>query len=168
LDFTWLDIVLVTLIAVGAIRGFMRGLIREGMAFGGLGVGLVLASQWYSEVAETLRPFVGGGGLLDGLSYMLVVLAVLSVATLLTVIITRVIRLLLVGWIDGVGGLLFGAAQGAVLATMLLVLMVKYPLAGLDLAVGDSGLAGVLLGAVPEVLDRLPPELASVAEFFGQ
>lgn len=163
---TWLDVVITALIVAGALRGFMRGLIREGMAFGGLAVGLVLATQWHLEVAKAFEPFVGGGRLIEGMAYVLVVLAVLAVATLMTVIIMRVMNFLLVGWLDGLGGLVFGAAQGAILAVVILVLMVKYPSAGLDEAVKDSSLANRLLDATPVVLNSLPPELAAVSEFF--
>ncbi len=165
---TWLDIVLAVLIAAAAVRGYVRGLVREGMAFGGLAVGLILAAKWYAEVAEVFRPFVGGGRFLDGLAYLFVVLAILGAATLLTVVAQRLLRLLLVGWLDGLGGLVFGAAQGAIVATILLILMVRYPAAGLDKAAIDSGMGKVLLSAAPAVLDLLPPELSAVAEFFGR
>lgn len=166
MNLTWLDVVLAALILAGALRGFMRGLVREGMAFGGLAVGLILATQWYLEVAKVLKPFVGGGRFIEGLAYLFVVLAVLAVATLLTVIIMRVMSFFLVGWLDGLGGLLFGAAQGAVLAVVILVLMVKYPSAGLDGAVTESSLACALLDSVPVVLKSLPSELSAVSEFF--
>jgi uncharacterized membrane protein required for colicin V production len=164
---TWLDIVLAVLIVAGALRGFMRGLIREGMAFGGLAIGLLLATQWYQEVADAFKPFVGGGRFIEGMAYLLVVLAVLAVATLLTVVIINVMRFFLVGWLDGLGGLVFGAAQGAVLAVVILVLMLKYPNAGLEDAVKDSSLANSLLERVPFVLESLPPEFAAVSEFFN-
>jgi len=102
------------------------------MAFGGLAVGLVMASQWSSTVSDLLRPFIGGGRLVDALAYVLVVLSVLSAATLLTVIIQRLMRVLLVGWLDRLGGALFGAAQGAVLAALLLVLILRFPIMGLE------------------------------------
>jgi len=163
---SWLDLGIALLVAAGTFRGYRRGLIREGMAFGGLAVGLVMASQWSSTVSDLLRPFIGGGRLVDALAYVLVVLSVLSAATLLTVIIQRLMRVLLVGWLDRLGGALFGAAQGAVLAALLLVLILRFPIMGLDRAVKGSDVAVRLLEAVPAVLAYLPPELASVADFF--
>lgn len=163
---SWLDLGIVLLVAAGTFRGYRRGLIREGMAFGGLAVGLVMASQWSPTVSDLLRPFIGGGRLVDAFAYVLVVLAVLSAATLLTVIVQRLMRVLLVGWLDRLGGALFGAAQGAILAALLLVLILRFPIMGLDRAVKGSDVAVRLLEAVPSVLAYLPPELASVADFF--
>lgn len=163
---TWLDVGILLLIGAGTFRGYWRGLIREGMAFGGLAVGLILATEWNSEVAELLRPFVGGGRFLNALAYLLVVLAVLGVATLLTVLIQRLMRVFLVGWLDRLGGAVFGAGQGAILAALLLILVIRFPIMGLDKAVKGSEVAIDLLETVPAVLSYLPPELASVADFF--
>ncbi len=163
---SWLDLSIVILIGAGAFRGFKRGLIREGMAFGGLAVGLILATEWNSEVAELLRPFVGGGRFLNALAYLLVVLAVLGLATLLTVLIQRLMRVFLVGWLDRLGGVAFGAGQGAILAALLLILMIRFPVLGLDKSVRGSEVAIDVLETVPAVLSYLPPELASVADFF--
>lgn len=162
----WLDLAVVVLVAAGAFRGFRRGMVREGMAFGGLAVGLILASEWNSEVADLLRPFVGGGGLPHALAYLLVVLAVLGFATLLTVLTLRLMRLLLVGWLDRLGGIVFGAGQGAILAALLLILMVRFPILGLDRAVKDSLLATGLLDGLPAALAYLPPQLGAVADLF--
>ncbi len=163
---TWLDVAILLLIVVGAFRGYKRGLIREGMAFGGLAVGLILAAEWNPEVAEMLRPFIGGGRLLNALAYLLVVLGVLGLATLLTVIIQRLMRVLLVGWLDRLGGAVFGAGQGAILAALLMVLMIRFPIMGADRAVKGSEVAIDLLETVPAALSFLPPQLASVADFF--
>jgi len=163
---TWLDVGILLLIGAGALRGYRRGLIREGMALGGLAVGLVLATQWNAEVAGLLKPFVGGGRFLNALAYVVVVLLILGVATLLTVVIQRVMRILLVGWLDRLGGALFGAGQGAILAALLLVLVVRFPVMGLDKAVKGSEVATDLLEIVPAILSYLPPELGPVAHFF--
>ena len=164
---TWLDVAILVVIGAGAFRGFQRGLVREGMAFGGLAIGLVLATEWNSQVEELLRPFVGGGSFVNALAYLLVVLVVLAIATLLTVLIQRLMRLFLVGWLDRLGGAAFGAGQGAIVAALLLVLMVRFPIMGLDKAVKGSETAILLLETVPAVLSYLPSEFASVEDFFN-
>jgi membrane protein required for colicin V production len=167
MSLNWLDLLVGLIVISGAIRGYSRGLIREGMAFGGLAVGLILAAEWSPEVAGFLKPFVGGGRVLDVLAYLLVLLAVLGAATLLTVIALRLARVLFVGWFDRLGGAVFGAGQGAVVAALVLILMIKFPVAGLDKAVRDSDLAVQLLTLVPTLLSSLPPQLDAVASFFN-
>jgi|BarGraNGADG00212_2_1021979.scaffolds.fasta_scaffold04399_4 membrane protein required for colicin V production len=167
MSLTWLDLLIGLFIIGGAIRGFRRGLIREGMAFAGLAVGLILAAEWSPVVTEFLKPFIGGGRAADALAYLMVVLAVLGAATLLTVVTLRLARFLFVGWFDRLGGAIFGSGQGAVLAALVLILMIKFPVAGLDKAVKGSELSVQLLTLVPALVSYLPPELEAVAIFFS-
>ncbi len=166
MSFTWLDLVVALFIAAGAFRGFKRGLVREGMAFAGLAVGLLVATRWYGAVFALLRPFIGGGRPVEVLAYLLVMLAVLVCFTLLTVLLLRLRRLLFVGWLDRLGGTLFGGGQGALLAAAGLVLLIRNPVMGLDQAVRESEVAVGLLRAVSAALVNLPPILAPVAAFF--
>lgn len=158
-----LDLGVVVLVVGGAFRGHRRGLIREGLAFGGLAVGLLLASEWYQELAGIMAPFVGGGRLVALVAYLGMVLAVLLGATLLTVVMRRMLRWLFIGWLDSMGGVLFGAAQGALVALLVLFVLVGYPVMGSDRAVGESLLSVALLESLPSVLALLPPELGSIA-----
>ena len=166
MSFGLLELGIALSIGLGALRGFGRGLVREGLALGGLLFGLVLAAQWQARVAALLKPFIGGGKLADGLAYLLVLLAVIGAATLLTVLVLRVVRLLLVGWLDRLGGAAFGAAQGAIVAGLLLFLAIKYPVMGLDQAVRGSELGMAVLEVLPRVLSYLPPELGPAISFF--
>ncbi len=166
MNFTWLDVVVVLMVVAGSLRGLKRGLVREGMAFAGLATGLLVAIHWYRSVYSLLRPFVGGGSAVEALAYLLVVLGVLGGFTLLTVLLLRLRRLLFVGWLDRLGGGLFGGAQGALLAAVGLVLLIKNPMVGLDRSIGESEAALALLRAVAAALAHLPPELAPVVGFF--
>lgn len=158
-------LVAVTLLA-GAYRGMRRGFVREGMAIAGLVAGVWLAGRWHQPLERHIERLVGGGALAETLAYLLIVLAVIMLATLLTVVIERYRRLPLMHGFDRAGGALLGAAQGAVLAALILVLIVRFPVLGLDEVVGDATLPRVVLQPLPRVLSYLPPELAGVRTFF--
>ena len=162
----WLDMAIAVLVIGGAFRGYQRGVVREGMAFAGLLGGMALAARWHVDVAQGLRPWIGGGALADGISYLGIVLVTLGCATVLTLAIRKLMHLLLVGWLDRAAGALFGAGQGAIVAAICLFLMVKFQLFGLDKVVKGSDLATVILGILPGAMGLLPPELGSVAHFF--
>ena len=163
---SWLDMAIALVVIAGAFRGYKRGLVREGMAFVGLLGGMALAARWQSDVARTLRPFVGGGALADGIAYLGIVLVTLGCATLATLIIRKLMHVLLVGWLDRVAGALFGAGQGAIVAAICLFLLVKFQLFGLDKVVKSSDIAMVVLGILPGAVALLPPDFGSVAHFF--
>jgi membrane protein required for colicin V production len=163
----WVMNALVAVLALaGAYRGMRRGLVQEGMALGGLAVGVWLAGRWHQSLERVIEPFVGGGALAEALSYLLVILGAVMVATLLTVMLDRYRRLPLLHGFDRAGGALLGVAQGAVLAAVILILIVRYPVLGLDEVVGEAALPRAVLQPLPHVLSYLPPELAGVRAFF--
>jgi membrane protein required for colicin V production len=163
----WVVNALVAVIALaGAFRGMRRGLIREGLAIAGVAVGVWLAGRWHEPLEQALEQLVGGGTLAETLAYLLVVLAAVVLATLLTVALDRFRRIPLLGGVDRGGGALLGAAQGAVLAALILVLMLRYPVFGLDAAVGEAALPRLVVQPLPQLLSHLPPELAGVRAFF--
>lgn len=154
-------------IGVSAFRGFKRGLIREAMAFLGLALGLVLAGQWYPYVADALKPLIGRSRVADALSFLLVLSAVLLCSTVITVVLQRVARFLLAGWLDRLGGAALGAGQGAVVVALVLLLLLKYPIMGWDAAVRDSQMAMRLVEGLRSAGGYLPRELAAVAAFLN-
>ncbi len=162
----WLDMLVALLTVAGAYRGYRRGLVREGMAFAGLVVGMVIASRWRADAAKAISPFVGSGGIADALGYGGLVLLVLGCATVLTLLLRKLMHVLLVGWLDAVGGGLFGAAQGAIVAGIVLFLLIRFQLFGVEGAVRDSELATTALGMLPGAIGLLPSELGSLARFF--
>ncbi len=162
----WLDLAIAFLVALGAVRGFGRGLIREGMALLGLIAGLVAAIRFQQAGAMLLAPFIGPGPLADTLSFLGIVLLALGCATILTLIVRKLFRILLVGWLDRAAGGLLGAVQGAILAGLLLFLVVKTQFLGLDRMVGESELATAVIEALPSAMALLPGELGPITRIF--
>lgn len=151
----------------GGFRGLKRGLIREGMALVGLVAGLVLAYHQHAQVAHLLEPLVGSGGWVRGVAYLGILIFTLGVATLMTSLLSGLSEWLGVGWLNRAGGVLLGAAQGVLLAALVLFLVVKYPIFGLDGPLLDSDLALWLLRELHGVVLQLPEEVAPVASFFA-
>ena len=73
------------------------------------------------------------------------------------------IKALLLGWVDRVGGAVFGFIMGAILISALLATVVQFFGEGL---VTESVLAGFLLDKFPIVLGLLPSEFDGIREFF--
>lgn len=151
----------------GGYRGLRRGLIREGMALAGLVAGLMLAYHQHARVVVLLEPLVGSGGWVRGAAYLGILFLALGVATLMTSLLSRLSKKLGMGWLNGAGGALLGAAQGVLLASLVLFLVVKHGVFGLDGPLLDSDLALSLLGALHGVVLQLPEEMGPVTGFFA-
>jgi len=159
----WFDIVLIVVLVLTTFMGLRRGLISMVLPLAGLVIGIVLAGHYCGAVGGWLPidnpKYAGWAG------YAIIVVAVLIVSVILAVVLRRFIRLVLLGWVDRLGGAFFGLVLGGLFCAAALAASVKYGL-GLDFIQG-SGIARLLLDWVPAVLVLLPGEFGdAVREFF--
>jgi hypothetical protein len=84
-------------------------------------------------------------------------------AALLANLLRSVIKAVMLGWVDSVGGAVLGFLFGAILWGAILATWVKF--FGSDLVTG-SFLARFLLDYFPLVLGLLPGEFDAIREFF--
>jgi membrane protein required for colicin V production len=153
----WFDIVLIVVLAIPTLMGLWRGLISMVLPFIGLIIGVVLAGHYCGTVGGWLpienTEWAGWAG------YAIIIVGTLIVSVILAAFLRRFIRLVLMGWVDRLGGALFGLALGALAAS------VKFDLG--SSFIQDSGIARLLLDWLPAVLDLLPGDFGDeVREFF--
>lgn len=158
----WFDIVLVVVLALATFLGFWRGLISMVIPLAGIIIGVILAGQHYGTVGGWLPienvQHAGWAG------YAIIIGGVFIVSIILSIILRRFIRLVLLGWVDHLGGAVFGLALGGLLCAAALAACVKFNL-GSDFIQG-SGIAQLLLDWFPAVLVLLPDEFDEVRDFF--
>jgi len=158
----WFDIVLIAVLALATLMGFWRGLISMVLPLVGLIIGVVLAGRYCGTVGGWLpienAQYAGWAG------YAIILVAVLIVAVILAIVLRRFVKLVLLGWIDRLGGAIFGLAFGGLICAAALAACVKFDL-GSDFIHG-SGIAKLLLDWFPVVLGLLPEQFDVVREFF--
>ena len=159
----WFDIVLIAVLVLTTFMGLRRGVISMVLPLAGLIIGIVLAGHYHGAVGGWLPidnpKYAGWTG------YAIIIVAVLIVSVILAGILRRFIRLVLLGWVDRLGGAFFGLALGGLFCGAALAACVKFGL-GLDF-IQDSGIARLLLDCFPAVLDLLPGEFGdAVRDFF--
>jgi len=162
---TALDGAVLTILAVAIVRGVVIGLIREGFSLGALAAAVFAtrlatptAARWLETWSEgrvdpVLAPWIAGSAI--------AIASILFVAVLGRLL-QRGARLAGLGWADRLGGAALGAAEGALVAVLVLtgslwVLGRSHPAlaSSRSLAAYDE-----LKGAVARNADRLPPVAA--------
>ena len=158
----WLDLVLVVVLIISALIGLRAGLIRAALSLAGLIVGIILAGRYYVPFSEQLA-FIPQAGLAKVVAFAIIFIGVMVVASVLARLLKWAASVMMLGWVNRIGGAIFCFVLGAVFCSALLAIWVKFLGAG---AIADSGLATVLLGRFPIVLALLPPEFDAVRSFF--
>lgn len=123
-----IDILIWIVLLVFVIKGFMKGLVREVCSLLGLVVGGWAAFKYYPYLAELLRSLIRiPPSVALALSFLLVFLVLGLLFYLFGHLLTVVFKIMLLGGINRVGGVLFGLLEGAFLLCMLLYLATTKP-----------------------------------------
>ncbi len=159
----WLDIVIIVVIAISAFIGLRIGIIKAILSLAGLIVGVILAGSYYVPLSEQLA-FIPQANVAKIVAFAIILIGVMIIASVLAWLLKKVASMMMLGWVNRVGGAVFGLALGAIFCSALLAIWVKF--LGIAGAIAESGLATILLDRIPVVLALLPDEFDVVRSFF--
>jgi len=159
----WLDIVIIILFLIFAISGIVSGLIKSLFSLIGLIVGIILAGKYYVTLSGHLS-FISNESASLIAAYAIIFLAITILAAILGIILTKLVSVIMLGWINRLGGAILGIVLGAFFIAALLALWVNFSNPGS--AVSNSKIASFLLNGVPIILALLPSEFDSIKNYF--
>ena len=158
----WLDIVLLVTLVAAAFTGLKQGLIKALLSLAGLIVSVILASNFYETLGDSLG-FIPDEKAAGIVAYVLILIVVMLIASVLARLLKSIVSIAMLGWVNRLGGAIFGLILGAILWGAILAVWVSF--FGTEL-VTESLIAGVLLDKFPLVLALLPSEFDAVRNYF--
>jgi membrane protein required for colicin V production len=161
----WLDIIILILVVIATVIGLKVGLIKALLSLAGVVVGVILAGRYYSAVAEQLT-FISQPSIAKIAAFAIILIVVMIIAAVLASLIKWAISAMMLGWVNRLGGAVFGLVLGMIFCGALLTIWVKY--AGISGLLHESALTDLLLDSFPLVLALLPAEFDSIRSFFQQ
>ena len=159
----WLDIVIIAVIAFSIFLGFRVGIIKAVLSLAGLIVGVILAGRYYAPFSEQLA-FIPQAGVAKIVAFAIILIGVMIVAGVLASLLKWAASVVMLGWVNRLGGALFGLALGAILCSALLAIWIKF--LGIAGAIVESILARILSDYFTVVLALLPGEFDTIRSFF--
>ena len=158
----WLDIIIIIALVVPIFTGLMQGLIKAALSLAGIILGIYLASNFYENLAGILT-FISNEDIANIVAFIIILALVFIVAQVAAFFLRATIKALTLGWVDRVGGAVFGFVMGAIFISAVLATIVKFFGEGI---VTESALVAFLLDKFPIVLGLLPSQFDSIREFF--
>jgi len=159
----WLDIVILVIIAIATFLGLRIGIIKAALSLAGLIVGVILAGRYYIPFSQQLA-FIPQASIAKIVAFAIILIGVMIIAIVLAVLLKWAASVMMLGWVNRLGGAVFGLVLGAIFCGALLVMWVKF--VGIDGAIAESTLVPILLDRFPVVLALLPSEFDAVRSFF--
>ena len=158
----WLDIVIIVLIAIPTLIGLKIGIIKAALSLAGVILGTILAGHYYAALAEQLT-FISQANLAKIAAFAIILIGVMLIAGVLAAVLKWIVSAVMLGWVNRLGGAIFGFLLGAVFCGALLAIWANF--LGTEI-ITSSGLATILLDRFPMVLALLPEEFDAVRSFF--
>ncbi len=158
----WLDIVIIVAIAIPTFIGLRMGIIKAALSLAGLIVGVILAGRYYVLLSQQLS-FIPQASVAKVVAFAIILIGIMVVAGVLARLLKWAASVVMLGWVNKLGGAIFGFGLGAIFCGAIFAIWVKFLGAG---AIAESGLAAVLLDRFPMVLALLPHEFDAIRSFF--
>ena len=153
----WLDIVIIVGIAITTFVGLKIGLIKAVLSLVGLIVGVILARLFYVPLSEQLG-FIPQATVAKVVAFAIIMVGVMIIAGVLAMVLKWITSVMMLGWVNRIGGAAFGLLLGAILCGAFLALWVNFFGAGEVIA--NSSLASIL-SRFPLVLGLMPGDFGS-------
>jgi len=161
---SWLDIVIIVVLAIATFLGLRIGIIKAVLSLVGVIVGVVLAGQYYVALADVLPFFSETSNVAKVVAFAIILIGVMIVAAVLARLLKWAAKVMMLSWVNHLGGAVFGLVLGAIFCGALLATWVKWLGAGSTIT--ESFLAATLLDKFPLVLALLPDEFDAIRSFF--
>jgi len=124
----FVDILIWAVLLLFVIKGFLKGFVKEACSLLGLLVGGWAAFKYDHFLAEAIRPFIHlphGIGLV--LSFFIIFILMGLLFYLFGYLLTVICKIMLLGGLNRMGGIIFGLLEGALLLCMVLYFSASKP-----------------------------------------
>ncbi len=163
----WVDVTIVTALAVGGVLGLFWGFIRQVAATFGLVLAIFLAGANYKALAALLHSDSGGGLIADPnvanlVAFVAIVIGVSLAVGFVASVVRTTLGLLFLGWLDHVLGAVLGVVQMALLMAVIIIGATLFHVPGLTDAIQASALAPLIAQPLSFITNWLPPEFGIV------
>ena len=119
---TWVDYVIIGIVGLSALISLLRGLVRETVSLAVWILAFAFTWTYFRDLAAQLTPWVETPSLRLGIAFAILLLAVLLVGGIVGFVIGGLVDKTGLSGTDRLLGVLFGAARGAVLVAILVLL----------------------------------------------
>ncbi len=154
----WLDIILIIIIAAFVIRGVIRGLFKEAFGVGGIILGIILAINQYENLGRAIQEnfLFLSSKVANLIAFALIFVGIALIGGILGVVLHSLLKRSFTRGVEGGGGFLLGLAEGALVCSIILILINVSPLGTkFNRWTDKSTLTPYLMKVGPSVYDGL-------------
>ncbi|MFL2640250.1 MAG: CvpA family protein [Dehalococcoidia bacterium] len=139
----WFDYLIIVLVGIPMVLGLKIGLVRVTANIFGIIGGIFLALRFSDQFIGPIDTFINDQQISAAISFFSVIVFTIFASWAAASFLKKVLSLLLLGWVDRVGGALFGAVLGSFIVGTIIFVMEISSLPGAADALSDSRLKSI-------------------------
>ncbi len=120
------DVIAIVIIAFCLIRGLFKGLIGELSGIIGVVAGFYGAYTYYPLISSYVEKWISNPGIRNLAAFFILFCAVLIIVGLISILIRQFLNLVFLGWVDRTFGLVFGAAKGLLIVSVIFIMITNF------------------------------------------
>lgn len=121
-----LDYLLIAILGYCLVRGVFRGLVKELSSIVGVFGGFYGAYTYYPQLAKPLGHWISNAGYLNILSFLILFVVIYLLVSITGVMIKHLMNIVFLGWVDRIGGTLFGAVKGFLITAVVIMILTTF------------------------------------------
>lgn len=152
-----IDIIVLIVIGIFAIKGVFAGFINEVFGILGILLGYVLSFQFYSVFGGFFQGIVSNKKTAEVLGFVAAFLVIYIIVIVLGKLLSKFFKAINLGWANKSGGFLFGAVKSAVIVSIALSFLIPFIPKDSDFSksLKRAPVTGKIIEATPYVFDML-------------
>lgn len=119
---TWFDYAVIAIIALSILLGWWRGLVYEALSLIGWVAAYLVARRFAAELAPFMPASLGAEAVKTAVSFVLLFIVTLIVSSIVSWLLSKFVKWVGLGWLDGLLGALFGMVRGLLILVALVLL----------------------------------------------
>ena len=125
---SWLDIIIIGVIALSALISLIRGFVKESISLISWIVAGIIAFRYFSPMAGLLEPYVTSPTVRGVVGFAILFISTLVIGAIVNFIMSQLVSKTGLSGTDKALGVVFGGARGVLIVTMIVLLASLTPM----------------------------------------
>ena len=165
-----IDIGILVVLGIFGVKGFIRGIVVEIFTLAGMVIAYIVSIREMGSLANILTTNVHIPPLAAStISFLILFIAIVFLFRWLASALKLFARWTFIGWIDSFGGMLFGIFKGALIASLIILLVSLFPLSSeIDKLQKESFLFQPVRSVAPVVFNTIKKVIPHSKDFYEE
>ena len=157
---SWVDLIIFGIIIISALISLIRGFVKESLSLASWILAGFIALRYFTPLADLLEPYIASPTIRTGASFAILFVCSLIIGAIINYMASQLVSKTGLTGTDKSLGVVFGAARGVLIVTMLVLLAGLTPMPS-EPWWSDSGMIEYFSSMASWVKGILPQDVAS-------